>query len=165
VRTPKKRDFLFVLLEASFPVVFGMSKEDKKGAHVKFDEATIAEHDKLRGTRQKIDEPKTPFHRGSLSEDEDEVTAGSSLLDGNNVSVVVGAKDASTSHSKGLDVSSLQEKLKKVEANHETATAAEKSLKDDFEEKRKHHYNEFQMLKKWREQHQNELDEEEDEQE
>ena len=30
--------------------------------HVKFDEETIAEHDQDRGTRQKIDEPKTPYY-------------------------------------------------------------------------------------------------------
>ena len=29
--------------------------------HIKFDEEVIAEHDKSRGTRQKIDEPKTPY--------------------------------------------------------------------------------------------------------
>jgi len=29
---------------------------------VKWDETTIQEHDKERGTRQKIDEPKTPYH-------------------------------------------------------------------------------------------------------
>ena len=29
---------------------------------VTFDEEIIAEHDKFRGTRMKIDEPKTPFH-------------------------------------------------------------------------------------------------------
>lgn len=31
---------------------------------VKFDEEVIAEHDKDRGTRQKIDEPKTPYEEG-----------------------------------------------------------------------------------------------------
>ncbi|CAE8599186.1 unnamed protein product, partial [Polarella glacialis] len=30
---------------------------------ITWDEAAIAEHDKLRGTRQKIDEPDTPFAR------------------------------------------------------------------------------------------------------
>lgn len=32
---------------------------------MKFDEVVIAEHDKDRGTRQKIDEPKTPFEEGN----------------------------------------------------------------------------------------------------
>ncbi len=36
--------------------------------HVTFDEAVLAEHDQLRGTRGKIDEPDTPFHRGSFDE-------------------------------------------------------------------------------------------------
>lgn len=29
---------------------------------ISWDEATISEHDKLRGTRMKIDEPNTPYH-------------------------------------------------------------------------------------------------------
>ena len=33
--------------------------------HISWDEPTIAEHDKLRGTRQKIYEPSTPYHYGS----------------------------------------------------------------------------------------------------
>ena len=31
---------------------------------IKWDEETIAEHDKERGTRQKIEEPDTPYERG-----------------------------------------------------------------------------------------------------
>ena len=31
--------------------------------HVKFDEEIIQEHDKDRGTRQKISEPKTPYNQ------------------------------------------------------------------------------------------------------
>ena len=37
------------------------SEKPKEKDGVKWDEWTIAEHDKERGTRQKIDEPKTPF--------------------------------------------------------------------------------------------------------
>lgn len=37
----------------------------KSEVHITWDEPTIAEHDKLRGTRQKIDEPSTPYHYGS----------------------------------------------------------------------------------------------------
>lgn len=32
---------------------------------VTWDETVIAEHDKFRGTRRKIDEPKTPYRTGS----------------------------------------------------------------------------------------------------
>ena len=39
-----------------------MSSQDHIEIGVKFDEAVIAEHDKERGTRQKIHEPKTPYH-------------------------------------------------------------------------------------------------------
>jgi len=38
--------------------------------HVHFDEHIIAEHDEDRGTRTKIDEPKTPYH-DPLEEEED----------------------------------------------------------------------------------------------
>ena len=34
----------------------------KRPQHITWDEETIAEHDKERGTRQKIDEPPTPYH-------------------------------------------------------------------------------------------------------
>ena len=34
---------------------------------IKWDEETIAEHDKERGTRQKIDEPPTPYAYGTES--------------------------------------------------------------------------------------------------
>ncbi len=36
--------------------------ESYAGAHVSWDERIIAEHDELRGTRQKINEPDTPYH-------------------------------------------------------------------------------------------------------
>ncbi len=36
--------------------------EHHAGAHVSWDERIIAEHDELRGTRQKINEPSTPYH-------------------------------------------------------------------------------------------------------
>ena len=37
--------------------------------HVKFDEEIIAEHDKDRGTRQKISEPKTPYEEAEIDEE------------------------------------------------------------------------------------------------
>ena len=38
-----------------------MSALDTSSKRIKWDEEAIAEHDKERGTRQKIDEPPTPF--------------------------------------------------------------------------------------------------------
>ena len=37
--------------------------EQHDSDHVKFDEEVIQEHDKDRGTRQKISEPKTPYNQ------------------------------------------------------------------------------------------------------
>jgi len=43
---------------------------DEAQRHVQWDEMTIAEHDKERGTRMKIDEPPTPYHApAALSND------------------------------------------------------------------------------------------------
>ncbi|CAE7194686.1 GST1 [Symbiodinium pilosum] len=44
-------------------------------SHVSWDEANLAEHDKERGTRQKIEEPPTPFVRSPASISEDEAEA------------------------------------------------------------------------------------------
>ena len=44
----------------------GMATCPESHTHeVKFDEETIAEHDKDRGTRTKIDEPKTPYEEAT----------------------------------------------------------------------------------------------------
>eukprot|EP00927_Polykrikos_kofoidii_P057128 TRINITY_DN51236_c0_g1_i1.p1 TRINITY_DN51236_c0_g1~~TRINITY_DN51236_c0_g1_i1.p1 ORF type:complete len:290 (-),score=50.47 TRINITY_DN51236_c0_g1_i1:167-955(-) len=48
--------------------------ERRRDLHVQWDEDNIAEHDKLRGTRQKIDEPPTPFVHSPASISEDEHT-------------------------------------------------------------------------------------------
>lgn len=56
-----------------FPAAAG-AHEDRP--HVTWDEETIAEHDLLRGTRQKIDEPNTPYHYYG-SDHEDDAEAGS----------------------------------------------------------------------------------------
>lgn len=48
--------------------------EDKP--RVTWDEETIAEHDLLRGTRQKIDEPNTPYHYYGSDQEEDGAAVG-----------------------------------------------------------------------------------------
>ncbi len=53
------------LTAAAPPAFTGVELSDGAGGgavrHVVFDEAVIAEHDKDRGTRRKISEPKTPY--------------------------------------------------------------------------------------------------------
>jgi protein phosphatase inhibitor 2 len=85
--------------------------EDRKG--IKWDEEGIQEHDKTRGTRMKITEPKTPYHY--YNEDEDP-----ELIEAN--------------------VQEVMPKLEKLKK------------KQEFEQKRKNHYNEFEMMKKFKQQ-------------
>merc|ERR1712113_283869 len=54
----------------------GKKRERPPDTHGQWDEETIAEHDKERGTRQKIDEPPTPFNRSPLSDSEEEEHTG-----------------------------------------------------------------------------------------
>ncbi|CAE8630117.1 unnamed protein product, partial [Polarella glacialis] len=58
----------------AIPGALGRRKRPRpaKDVHITWNEENIAEHDKERGTRQKIDEPPTPFVRSPLSVSEDE---------------------------------------------------------------------------------------------
>ncbi len=93
-------------------------EEDKKKQQVHFDEATIAEHDKDRGTRMTIDEPDTPFARSPLvSESEDDL-----------------------GHSRPLHPRFSLDAASPSSARSEDDHAA-------FKAKRKAHYNEFKVVK------------------
>lgn len=104
------------------PILKHEGEHHKHPDHISFDEKTIAEHDKLRGTRQIIDDPKTPFPGGVKSHPEN-------LID------------------------QLNEKL---QTETSLPAAAIHAKKTDFEEKRKKHYNEMEMVKKFQEEHKGE---------
>lgn len=108
----------------------------KKEPHVHFDEKQIAEHDKDRGTRQTIDEPKTPFEKSVKPVIDD---------DGNTI-----------------DFEALTEKLDSLNANESKSDIEKRIEAHNFEEKRKKHYNEFTEMKKFLATH-NSLDEDDDE--
>ena len=141
--------------------------------HVKFDEAVIAEHDKLRGTRQKIDEPDTPFHReaSGASAGEDDVASGAEFLAGvaKDVEVVfqdgkgvvgqvpnsanVGELNAELAS--GFNAADLQAKLSGMQEDEKAAKPIAAKMKEqkDFDAHRKKHYNEYEMMLKWRQEH------------
>lgn len=112
----------------------GNNRSDEKVAktsHIRFDEKVIQEHDKLRGTRQKIEEPKTPFFHEESSHDDSK---------------------------QKIDLSQLEDRLqqmasrKSMEGAEGQATDEPEALRNsrhaDFEAKRKQHYNEFQEMKR-----------------
>ncbi|OMJ85042.1 hypothetical protein SteCoe_13695 [Stentor coeruleus] len=95
------------------------SSKDSKT--IKWDEEGISEHDKTRGTRMKITEPKTPYNYYNEEED--------------------------------LEVQGIDDALPKLEKIKK---------KQQFEAKRKNHYNEYEMMRKFREHHRKEEEDEEE---
>ncbi|TMW66829.1 hypothetical protein Poli38472_011945 [Pythium oligandrum] len=140
--------------------------------HVTWDEETIALHDQDRGTRMKIEEPKTPYHYYG-SDDEGSHAAAEG--------VASPARSLSGKENEpSIEWNELQVKLEEVqdrkksewdssddeESRSFAARDAEgkKIVKDPkFAEKRKQHYNEFERVKMWRQSHPDEDDEVEEE--
>jgi protein phosphatase inhibitor 2 len=155
-------------------------KQEQPGMkRVIFDEATIAEHDKERGTRMKIDEPKTPYvHEAdepyafdevdnipilpktfvAVADDEvkalvnDEISnedegglspPGSPLAGASTAFAAIvpgeGRRGGELVRPQMLDLNLLTSSLETVKK------------KQDFENHRSQHYNEYERLKQWRE--------------
>jgi len=126
----------------------GNKPRNKSKGGLKWDEAKIEEHDKLRGTRMKIDEPNTPYHNYDSG----------SETDGSHT----GYKD------KELSWDHLQNKLEGVAAAREAYPSSPSSHGGDeaaeehrqkemeeiqFKEHRKRHYNEMEAVRRFREEH------------
>jgi protein phosphatase inhibitor 2 len=155
--------------------------------HVRFDEEIIAEHDKLRGTRQKIDEPNTPYHQHNVEavDDDDNASASgaapSSVSASPRVSTSTKVRKSSVDFTKSspqkshaLQWGDLESRLKvakdEVEGGEGVGghtpsddTDDEAPHKREFEEHRKKHYNEFQRVKEWRAKQAAGLDDDDDE--
>ena len=58
--------------------ILKQTRDPDAKVHLTWDEETIAEHDKERGTRMKIDEPDTPFARYDPQTDPDALIMGAS---------------------------------------------------------------------------------------
>jgi len=113
-----------------------MSGKEENTKRIKWDEEVIAEHDKERGTRQKIDEPPTPFAYESDRESVD--------------------SDFGQYNHPEPDIT---ENI--FHMSHEAA----KKENDEFKSKRASHYNEFKLLQALRAKMEVEDEDEEDEDE
>ena len=133
------------------------SPKKKKGG-LKWDEAKIEEHDKLRGTRMKIEEPNTPYHHnydsgsetdGSHSQFKEQALSWDHLE--NKLAGVAAARDAypSSPSSHAYDSATEEERQQEMKAIQ-------------FKEHRKRHYNEMELVRKFRQQHPDPSDEEDE---
>mmetsp|Transcript_5553 Transcript_5553/g.8492 ORF Transcript_5553/g.8492 Transcript_5553/m.8492 type:complete len:226 (+) Transcript_5553:341-1018(+) len=142
------------------------TKKCKKG--LKWDEKAIHEHDQLRGTRMKIDEPNTPYNYDSHSDLESD--------DNNNNRPKTPERERPP-----LNFDALQNKLHGVAAvrdqypsspsSHGDAASESEDAEDEkrrklkhleFEQHRKQHYNEFELMKRFRQTHHESEDDDDD---
>ena len=135
------------------------SSSEKK--HLKWDEKAIEEHDLLRGTRMKIDEPNTPYTHYDSGNDEDSAAHSDGSLPRpkspahqrptlqwdvlqtrlDSVAAVRDAYPSSPSAGGETDHSDVEEERKK-EMRHM-----------EFKEHRKRHYNEMEAVRRFRQEH------------
>lgn len=133
-------------------------KNDRRQKHVAWDEATLAEHDLERGTRQKIEEPNTPW-------------MGSPQMSNENSPVLVGTPEEPLEPSEAtdgiisptrlaLDGADMQERLQawyrkekhrpSIQERWDIAFAQPEEDADkssSFADKRKQHYNEMNLVR------------------
>ncbi|TYZ59991.1 hypothetical protein PybrP1_002166 [[Pythium] brassicae (nom. inval.)] len=146
------------------------SHQHAEKPHVSWDEETIAEHDLLRGTRQKIDEPNTPYHYyAAEAAGEGELASPARSLSGREDAPSL---EWGELHSK---LQSVKQRASDWDSNSDDEGGAhfaerdaegKKIAKDPkFASKRKMHYNEFERVKAWRQSHPDDEDEDEGESE
>jgi protein phosphatase inhibitor 2 len=140
------------------PALVKKKRQQSKEKHLKWDEVAITEHNQLRGTRMKIDEPKTPFEQyDSGAESEDSKRAKSPGSQKPQLSWdVLQTKLDSVAAVRDAYPSSPSEH---AETDHSDACSdvEEEKRKEmrklEFKEHRKRHYNEMEALKRFRAQH------------
>jgi len=147
----------------------GGNKKKKAKKALKWDEHAIEEHDLLRGTRMKIEEPKTPYSHYDHEHHSDDDSAkhprsppaedqGAHHVDGERSSIdhgMLGRKLASVAAAREFYPSSPSASSRDGGSVHSDDEEAKKHRQHDreFSMHRKHHYNEMEMLRRFREQH------------
>lgn len=163
----------------------GIESENKKKA-LKWDEHAIEKHDALRGTRMKIDEPKTPFNY--LTYGTDLTTPNDSNDNNNNNNSSSSPRTPprmdpfGQSPSAALQWNTLESKLATVAAAREQYPTSpssansqdndddeditvrrEKIHEQEFKIHRKNHYNEMEAVRRFQMEHADDDDDEEEE--
>lgn len=147
-------------------------KKKKKNRTLKWDEAKIEEHDKLRGTRMKIEEPNTPFahydsgsetdgslssHKGAKDHHKISWDALTNKLDAHAAAVALYPPSSPSSHG-GATTDDEDEEQKRDRQKREMKTLA-------FQEHRKKHYNEMELVRRFRQDHPDVDDDDDDDDE
>ena len=142
-----------------------------------WDEETIAMHDKERGTRGKIVEPNTPFHR---YDEEEDTIVDATEAEGEAVSATEMASRRRKEREEMLEKQTnalaenwgeLQSKLeqhvqrKSSPSSSDATPQKKKKSSKDFKAKRRAHYNEYQVMKQMRGKMGAQIDDEEEEEE
>jgi len=131
--------------------------KDRRDKHLKWDEQVIEEHDQLRGTRMKIDEPNTPYtHYDSGAESDDSRRPKSPANQKQTLSW-------DTLQTRLDSVAAVREQYPPASPTSSHAGETDQSdVEDDrksemrkleFKEHRKRHYNEMELVKKFRQEH------------
>lgn len=153
---------------------------------LKWDEVAITEHDKLRGTRMKIDEPDTPYtHYDSGQESDDSsgkqlqkspVSQAKNALSWdalqNRLDSVAAVQDAfpgmGTNNSDSTSPTTMNTSNSNDDSQSQLSDGAtrdeeKKEMKKlEFAEHRKRHYNEMELVRQYRQQHADDDDDEDD---
>lgn len=188
VKPALKRDVDAVAAAAAAAAADAADHDKKEHRHLKWDEKAIEEHDQLRGTRMKIDEPNTPYAQydsGAESDDSrrpkspacQKPTLSWDVLQ-TRLDSVAAVRDAypssPSSHATGGDLGGdHDDDDDDGDADHPDAAAASggngngderksEMRKLEFREHRKRHYNEAEALRKFREEHPGGSDDEDD---
>mmetsp|Transcript_3780 Transcript_3780/g.4633 ORF Transcript_3780/g.4633 Transcript_3780/m.4633 type:complete len:191 (+) Transcript_3780:117-689(+) len=157
-------------------VVDGKKKKKKKSKKaLTWDEHAIEEHDLLRGTRMKIEEPNTPFHYESQSHSSDnesessyrsrDHTGSGNSINWSHLENKLGAVAAARQDCPPSPMSSVDGGLGNSSGPDSDVDMEKKRIimkKKEFNLHRKAHYNEMEAIKKWREEHPNGDDEDDD---
>ncbi|KAG5177737.1 hypothetical protein JKP88DRAFT_264935 [Tribonema minus] len=129
---------------------------------IRWDEEVIREHDKLRGTRQKISEPDTPYNFESQSDISDCESADSGSRGGSVVATSPGG-DKGRADLEGV-IKAVKVRLPTADQLNKERNARweDEEVMDEsgdprdqhrFKQKRAQHYNEYHMMRQWRQRH------------